>query len=136
MDKKAKRRKYYQLNKDRINKRLREYRRENKERTLKQATESRKRWKKKLKKDVFDYYGGKCVCCGEDKIEFLTIDHINGGGAEHRKRVTGKRVGGIVFYLWLRKNKYPNDPPLQLLCWNCNCSKGYYGYCPHERLDK
>jgi hypothetical protein len=26
----------------------------------------------------------KCVCCGETERDFLTLDHINGGGGQHR----------------------------------------------------
>ena len=92
--------------------------------------EKRKEQKKiihrELKKTIIAQYGGKCKCCGEKKFEFLTIDHIEGGGAEHRKKVGN----GIRFYYWIRKNKYPKG--LRVLCWNCNCSLGVYGYCPHK----
>ncbi|MBA7683673.1 hypothetical protein ES703_92053 [subsurface metagenome] len=27
----------------------------------------------------------RCACCGESEVRFLTIDHINGNGSEHRK---------------------------------------------------
>ena len=74
-------------------------------------------------------YGGECACCGESIKEFLTIDHINGDGAKDRKI----RGVGHTFYRWLRKNNWPQGR-LQLLCWNCNCSKGTRGYCPHVEI--
>lgn len=80
---------------------------------------------------AFAAYGGCfCKCCSEDQLDFLTLDHVNGDGAEHRRAV-GR--GGTAFYQWLRRNNYPNDPPLEVLCWNCNI--GRYrnsGVCPHS----
>jgi hypothetical protein len=78
---------------------------------------------------VINHYGGKCVCCGENNIEFLAIDHIDGGGNKHRNELGG---GGSRFYLWARKNNYPEG--YQVLCHNCNMAKGFYGECPHERM--
>lgn len=78
---------------------------------------------------VVDAYGGKCQCCGETHIEFLTVDHINGGGTQHRK-VLNKE--GRTFYVWLREMGYPKDD-FRVLCYNCNCSMGRVGYCPHQK---
>src|SRR5262245_47553294 len=38
----------------------------------------------------FAHYGTECACCGETHIEFLGIDHINGGGHKHRKEIGQK----------------------------------------------
>jgi len=90
-----------------------------------------KKYRQKYREIVLKHYGGdppKCECCGESRIEFLTIDHIRGGGtAEH------KRLGryGTTYYKWLIDNNFPEG--LRVLCYNCNCSRGNYGYCPHER---
>ena len=76
---------------------------------------------------VFNYYGGlfpHCECCGESHWEFLTIDHINGDGAEHRKQIKGN------LYLWLIQNNFPDG--FRILCMNCNWSIGMRGYCPHR----
>ena len=94
-----------------------------------------KNFRRTIKLEIINYYGGKCTCCGETTIEFLTIDHINGGGNKHRKELSGSaRRGGINFYKWLKKNKYPSE--YQVLCWNCNCSKGAFGYCPHQQTSQ
>ena len=80
-----------------------------------------------LKNQVFDHYGYICKCCGESQFEFLTIDHINGGGNEHKRKI-GKGTSDL--HRWLIKNNFPDE--FQILCFNCNCSKGIYGTCPHQ----
>jgi len=77
---------------------------------------------KELKLEVINYYGGNCLDCGEDHIEFLTIDHIMGNGGEHRKKFAGG-LCGPNFYRWLRKNGYPLE--YQVLCFGCNLKKGF-----------
>jgi predicted restriction endonuclease len=79
-----------------------------------------------IRKKVLNHYGHRCACCGERRYEFLSIDHINGGGNKHRKE-----IGNGKIYLWLIKNSYPEG--FQVLCCNCNQAKGHYGYCPHEK---
>jgi len=90
------------------------------------------------KEIVVKAYGGKCSCCGESKIEFMSIDHPNGDGHEHRRRGKDnarnnqeKTGAGIHIYRWLKRNNFPSG--YRLLCFNCNCSRGFFGYCPHER---
>lgn len=87
----------------------------------------RQETKLRLKQEVVAAYGGCCVCCGESRIEFMTVHHINGGGAQHRK-VVGI---GHTFYAWLRRQGYPKDQ-FRILCYNCNMALGCFGYCPHE----
>ncbi len=82
--------------------------------------------------EVFAAYGGyKCICCGEEERDFLTIDHANGDGWEHRKTVKATNL-----YHWLKQNKFP--PGFQVLCYNCNCGSGkanMKGICPHKRRE-
>lgn len=80
-----------------------------------------------LKIEVFEAYGGaKCNCCGEIIEQFLTIDHVNNDGAEHRKQVGRSNV-----LSWLKKNNYPEG--FQVLCFNCNMGKQFNGgTCPHQ----
>lgn len=84
-------------------------------------------YRQRVKGKVFDHYGRVCVCCGDTHQEFLTIDHTNGGGNIHRKKVGS----GSTFYAWLVRNKFPEE--FRTLCYNCNCSRGHCGYCPHEK---
>jgi len=113
-------------NRERYNQSQREYRLKNKEKYEKYSRER----SRKLKLEVLTHYGGnppKCTCCGETEIIFLTIDHIDGGGREHRKKVGD----GSTFYRWLIKNNYPVG--YQILCYNCNCGKAKNGgICPHQ----
>jgi len=87
--------------------------------------EPSRRYRQKLRRAVLEAYGGICTCCGETHHEFLTIDHPNNDGAAHRKTLKG-----LSIYKWLKDENYPDG--FRVLCWNCNCSRGNYGYCPHE----
>ena len=89
---------------------------------------SQKKYRNKIREEVLIHYGGKCVCCGEEKKEFLVLDHINGGGNEHRRKIG---LGGGSMTRWIRDNNFPDF--FQVLCHNCNMSKSLYGYCPHQR---
>jgi hypothetical protein len=85
-----------------------------------------------LKLDALAAYGSKCACtlCPDRGLHhhlFLTIDHIDGGGAEHRRKLPGS--SGI--YRWLKKKHYPEG--FRILCWNCNAARHLNGgICPHE----
>ena len=96
--------------------------------------EKRKQRNKELRLLILQHYSKsqqpKCDCCGETILEFLTIDHKNGGGNQHRKRL-GTRGSGM-FYRWLRDNKYPKG--FRILCFNCNVTIGHYGHCPHKSI--
>lgn len=88
----------------------------------------RKREREKLKADTITAYGGKCECCGEEHLVFLTIDHPDGDGAEKR-RTEGHR-GGTQQYRRLRAAGFP--PGYRVLCWNCNAAEHILGACPHR----
>lgn len=60
---------------------------------------------------------------GETDIRCLSIDHVNGGGNAHRRKVTRISKGGESFYLWLIGNGYPSG--FQVLCMNCQFIKRY-----------
>ncbi len=81
---------------------------------------------KRIKKECLEAYGGKCACCGESTFEFLTMDHINNNGAQHRKEIKTSNI-----YAWLRRTGYTAEG-FRVLCWNCNCSRGFLGFCPHK----
>ena len=94
----------------------------------------RAKYVRQFKAAVIAGYGGKCQCpggCSEYRYEFLTIDHVNNDGMEHRKKAIGTRRAGTGFYRWIVKSGFPKE--LRLLCMNCNFARGRYGYCPHER---
>lgn len=89
-----------------------------------------KRTQIRSKMEVFTHYSKgppTCDCCGEMEFNFLSVDHIGGGGAEHRRQIGGAQA----LYSWLRRNGYP--PGYRILCFNCNLSIGFFGTCPHKR---
>lgn len=80
-----------------------------------------KRFNWRLKLKVVGHYSGgtfACSCCGEKGVDFLTIDHINGGG---RKQSRQLGVFGSNFYYWLVRHGCPTG--YAVLCMNCNSSK-------------
>ena len=89
---------------------------------------------------VFNAYGGyKCACCGEADPEFLTLDHSDGNGGDHRRSrsTTGNNWGwgGHHLYLLLKQKGFP--PGFQVLCMNCNFGKTRNnGVCPHKAPSK
>ena len=85
-----------------------------------------------LKRAVFAHYGLRCQCCGETDWRFLCIDHTYSNGREHRK--TMGRAGGETLFRWIIAHNYPSW--LQLLCFNCNLGRQFFGgpahVCPHK----
>lgn len=73
----------------------------------------------------------RCACCGESQFDFLTLDHINGGGGREMIQLFGRRQASSPFYFWLARNGFPSG--YQILCLNCNMSKGKHGVCAHRR---
>lgn len=98
---------------------------ENKRRKLKhqEITLQKRNAKLELKKRVLSHYGNEklaCIYCGFDNMDALSIDHIHGGGAKHRRSL-GR--AGRDFYLWLERNNYPEG--FQTLCMNCQFIKRF-----------
>lgn len=107
----------------------REYQKAYRQKKKLEISLQKKEYRLKVKIKVLTYYSkGKpfCECCKEDIIEFLSIDHINGGGTKHRKQISN------IIYWWLIKNNYPEG--YRVLCHNCNQAFGFYGKCPHATL--
>lgn len=89
--------------------------------------------RQKMKQRVFSGYGSYCACCGESGLAFLSLDHVNGDGAKHRRSVAGNEGylrSGNAFYQWVINNNFPDF--LQVLCHNCNMAKGTDECCPHQ----
>lgn len=86
------------------------------------------KYRKKVRVMIRERYGKVCQCCGEHRPEFLTLDHINGGGGRHRKAIGG---GGVLMYVKLVGQGLPEG--YQTLCFNCNAAKGAFGECPHKK---
>jgi len=127
--------KYYQENKDKLKIERKKYFVDYYSKNKKKIAEKAHKYQLKLKEEIFENYGGaKCVCCGEKNIEFLSLDHTNGGGNKDRKLLTGSdRNGGYHFYYFLKKAGFPNKDKYQVLCMNCQFGTLNGRICPHKR---
>jgi len=100
---------------------------------LEAANKRSREYTQKIKAEVIQHYGGKCTCCGEQNLKFLTIDHANNDGKAHRNAMGRKDWGGKELYKWLRKNNYPTG--FQVQCFNCNLGRSINGgICPHKEV--
>jgi hypothetical protein len=93
-------------------------------------------WLKKnrvsIRAEVLAAYGGKCECCSESNPGFLSIDHVNNDGKQHREELRG--IGSAI-YGWLKDQGCPQDGRFRLLCLNCNIGRARNGgICPHVEL--
>lgn len=93
---------------------------------LKQQRDRARERTQERKREVVNAYGGKCACCGENRLVFLAIDHVNGGGNQHRKEVGGS----YRIYRWLKEHGYPGG--FRVLCHNCNFATTGGKTCPHQ----
>ena len=76
------------------------------------------KYRVKVKAEVLSHYGNNvlaCVKCGYNNPKALSIDHINGGGNEHRRSLKGN------IYQWLKQTKFPEG--YKTLCMNCQWEK-------------
>ena len=113
-------------------------RRKNPEWVEKERKRGREYWAAERHRAMMAYGGYHCACCGETEPMFLSLDHVNNDGAEHRRELgydgNGKGASSATLS-WLRKNNYPEG--FQILCMNCNCGKARNGgVCPHKSLHK
>jgi hypothetical protein len=79
------------------------------------------KWRRKLKLEVMMHYSGgvpKCAVCGESDIVVLTVDNVNGDGAEHRRKISAAGHSPSNLYRHLRDSGYPGD--FRVLCQNHN----------------
>lgn len=88
--------------------------------------ERRRERRREQRRSVIEHYGGRCECCGEDRVPFLALDHIHGGGTEHRRQV-GR---GSAMVAWIIRQGFPREM-FRILCHNCN-NAWAWGECPHK----
>jgi len=84
-----------------------------------------------LRREMLTAYGNECTCCGESHSKFLTLEHIDRTGKEHRKG-TGQ---SSAIYTDLKRKGWPKRG-YTILCWNCNLAQSRGDTCPHtQRLN-
>ena len=94
---------------------------------------ARHRTTSRIKNICFRHYcrgTPKCMCpyhCRVTTVEILELDHIGGGGKEHRKTIGY----GTTFYRWLIEHKFPKG--YRVLCPNCHRSRHRGVCCPHHK---
>lgn len=111
-----------------------------------EVTKKKKTELQLLKEKFIEMYGHRCACCGEANPAFLSLDHVNNNGTEHRCKHTKVHIHdrlGNPHITWSE-----NRPALmrevvseyrpgeyQILCYNCNFGRGHDKdrKCPHER---
>lgn len=79
--------------------------------------------RRRIKIEILSYYSNgtpACAVCGEDRQECLSIDHIDGKGAKHRRDIG---CSGTPFYYWLKRKGFPEG--YNVLCMNCQFVKKY-----------
>ena len=109
-----------------------EYQRDSRKENPAPWREVTRRYRAKLKADGIAAYGGCCQCCGETELDFLTCDHVKGGGNKHRAELKKQgQFGGGGMWLVAKKEKYP--PTYRVLCWNCQWgARLHNGVCTHK----
>lgn len=125
---------YYQKNKERIRirKKATEAKRQDHYRAMKRRGMARRRIL--ARRLVLGHYSEgtyRCACCGENQYDFLEVDHINGAGTRENIQLFGRKATSGALYFWLLGNGFPSG--YQILCSNCNKSKGKHGMCVHQR---
>lgn len=98
--------KYYENNKDKINRT-----------TLERYH--------KLRDDVIKMYGESCSCCGENERSFLALDHVEGAGQKRRQERSN-------FGVYQDALDACDPKRFRILCHNCNNAIYHCGICPHQ----
>src|SRR3990167_4175518 len=66
----------------------------------KETFHTNQKWRNRIRMECLNAYGGKkpkCICCGEDEIKFLAIDHMKGGGNKHKQERKQKGENQNIF---------------------------------------
>ncbi len=91
----------------------------------KKLAKTQRAYHQRLKAAVIEKYGGRCKCCDEKAIQFLTVDHVHNNGKQERIKL-GSGYG--IYRKLLRYKRVLKS--YTILCFNCNIAKFVYGHCP------
>jgi hypothetical protein len=112
VDQKEYYRKYYLEHKEK-------YKRPYVKRDKTKANEYQNRHSLKLKTEIFELLGNKCVRCGFTDIRALQIDHIHGKGKQEINSFHNQRQ----YYKFVLSQIKSGSKNYQILCANCNWIK-------------
>lgn len=79
------------------------------------------------KSKFLEMYGDVCECCGEDTVEFLSIEHKL--GQKGKKKDTSHKAYRLACL------EYQPDI-YGILCHNCNQATRHGSACPHKNKEK
>lgn len=85
-----------------------------------------KQRRKKLRSEILDLLGGKCVCCGETNKIYLQVDHLNKDGKQHRALCNND-----TYTLFKDIKKNPSRFELRVLCASCHFAFTQGEQCQH-----
>lgn len=95
------------------------YRKEYADKNRKTINEKKRVYANKWKTEAMTVLGNACCVCGIDDLRVLEIDHIDGGGNQHRKRRSRESI-------WREIAIGETTSKFQLLCANCHRIKTFY----------
>jgi len=86
-----------------------------------------KKERSQLKLAFLREFDSTCSCCGEKDPRFLTLDHVNNDGGEHRETLKEHQIMRQA-----KSDGWPRDK-YTCLCFNCNSGRSVNGgVCPHK----
>ncbi len=85
----------------------------------------KRRHRLRIRELVISHLGGKCEFCGASILMFLTVDHKNGDGNEHRRMVKNRYICLELYRRLLVGDDIRAE--FRVLCWNCNSARFIYG---------
>ena len=105
----------------------------------KEESEYHKKRNLKIRLTVLQAYSKNnepyCNCCGASHVDILAIDHVGGGGNNHRKKLKNSTHEPSNLYSYLIKlhKKTGNWPDgYQVLCVSCNWISHLHGSCSSD----
>ena len=111
----------YKEHKKRMKENNSKWRKENKEEARLHSSSASNKSRQKLKNEIFDLLGNRCVCCGFSDVRALQIDHVKGNGNQEIKRF--KNV--YQYYKNILDKLRSGSKDYQLLCANHNWIKRF-----------
>lgn len=94
---------------------------------VKQKADVRQRRHIRERIAVIEMYGGKCKFCPCTQYEYLTLDHVQGDGKQHRLEIASKYR---TVYDYLLRENIIDHTRFRLLCWNCHMALTRYNVAP------
>lgn len=120
----------YWENRDSILAKQRKFREENPS----YVPQAQQKYHRSLKQLVLSHYANpiKCFNCGRTELEVLALHHLDNDGGVSRDKIDTKTGGSMGYYRYLKKNNFPEQGKIQILCHNCH----FYLHATGKYLEK